>query len=74
MTSSSDKNVEVWTRANARYTDGAAPAAWAQEEITWGVWSIPEGEVRALPEVDGLDVVELGCGTEIGRASCRERV
>ena len=60
---SSDRNVEVWTRANARYTDRAAPAAWAQEEITWGVWSIPEREVGVLPDVDGLDVVELGCGT-----------
>ena len=63
MSSPGDQNVDVWTRANARYTDGAAPAAWAQEEITWGVWSIPEREVGALPDVDGLDVVELGCGT-----------
>jgi SAM-dependent methyltransferase len=58
-----DRNVEVWTRANARYTDGAATHAWAQEEITWGVWSIPEREIGVLPEVAGLDVVELGCGT-----------
>jgi SAM-dependent methyltransferase len=57
------QNVEVWTRANARYTDGAAEGAWAQEEITWGVWSIPESEVGVLPDVEGLDVVELGCGT-----------
>ncbi|MGH2738230.1 MAG: class I SAM-dependent methyltransferase, partial [Actinomycetota bacterium] len=28
----------------------------------WGVWRIPEAEVRALGEVDGLDVLELGCG------------
>lgn len=61
--SSPDKNVESWALANARYTDGAAPRAWAQEEITWGVWSIPEREVGVLPDVDGLDVVELGCGT-----------
>ena len=24
---------------------------------------MPETQVRALPDVDGLDVVELGCGT-----------
>jgi SAM-dependent methyltransferase len=58
-----DKNVEVWTRANVRYTDGAAPGAWLQEEITWGVWSIPERQIGVLPDVAGLDVVELGCGT-----------
>jgi SAM-dependent methyltransferase len=60
---SSDKNVEVWTRANTRYTDGAATDAWAQEEITWGVWGIPESAVGVLPDVRGLDVVEIGCGT-----------
>ena len=59
----SDKTVEAWTATNAGYTDGAAPRAWAQEEITWGVLSYPESEVAVLPDVDGLDVVELGCGT-----------
>ena len=33
------------------------------EEIGWGVWHVPESELRLLPEMDGLDVVELGCGT-----------
>jgi SAM-dependent methyltransferase len=37
--------------------------SWAAEEITWGIWGVPESEVRLLPEVRGLDVVELGCGT-----------
>ena len=36
---------------------------WAREEIGWGVWHVPESELRLLPEMDGLDVVELGCGT-----------
>jgi SAM-dependent methyltransferase len=27
------------------------------------MWRIPEAEVRALPDVDGLDAIELGCGT-----------
>ena len=60
---SSDKNVEVWTKTNAGYTDAAAPRSWAQEEITWGVMGYPEREVGVLPDVEGLDVVELGCGT-----------
>jgi SAM-dependent methyltransferase len=28
----------------------------------WGVWRIPEDEVRSLGEVRGKDVLELGCG------------
>jgi SAM-dependent methyltransferase len=56
-------NREEWTRANERYTDAAARDAWAQTEVTWGQWSLPESEVRILPDVAGKDVIELGCGT-----------
>lgn len=28
----------------------------------WGVWQIPESELNALGEVEGKDVLELGCG------------
>jgi SAM-dependent methyltransferase len=57
-------NRELWTRSNARYTDAKALEAWSASEITWGVWSVPESELRALPDdLAGLDVVELGCGT-----------
>jgi SAM-dependent methyltransferase len=57
-------NKELWTRSNAQYTDAKASAAWAQPEIAWGVWQVPEAQVHALPaSVAGLDVVELGCGT-----------
>jgi len=31
--------------------------------VTWGQWSIPESDVRVLPDVSGKDVIELGCGT-----------
>jgi SAM-dependent methyltransferase len=37
--------------------------AWASDEITWGAWSVAESDLRVLPDVDGLDVIELGCGT-----------
>ncbi len=63
MTDSVAINRDVWTRSNERYTDRNAPEAWAQDEMTWGTWTIPESQVNALPELDGLDVVELGCGT-----------
>jgi SAM-dependent methyltransferase len=57
------RNRELWTRSNAEYTDAAAEEAWAQKEITWGMWSVSESELRVLPDVSGLDVLELGCGT-----------
>jgi SAM-dependent methyltransferase len=65
MSSSDDlrRNIEVWTQSNADYTDASAHEAWAREEITWGVWEIPESELEILGDVTGLDAVELGCGT-----------
>lgn len=37
--------------------------SWASEQITWGAWSVPESDLRVLPDVHGLDAIELGCGT-----------
>src|SRR4051812_8620413 len=57
-------NVQEWTQTNAEHTDANAARAWEHPGILWGVFAIPETEVGALPaSVDGLDVVELGCGT-----------
>jgi SAM-dependent methyltransferase len=58
-----EANRQLWTRVNARYADEHAWRAWAAEEITWGIFDMPERELRVLGAVDGLDVVELGCGT-----------
>jgi SAM-dependent methyltransferase len=66
-------NVEDWTRANAEYTDARAERAWAADEITWGVWNVPEAELQALPDVSGKDVVELGCGTAYVGAWLKKR-
>src|SRR5919199_828541 len=57
------QNVANWTRVNAEYTDRAAAAAWAKEEITWGEFGATESELGLLGDVNGLDIVELGCGT-----------
>jgi SAM-dependent methyltransferase len=57
------KNIELWTQANAEYTDENARTNWALEEISWGIWGIDEPELNVLGDVNGLDVVELGCGT-----------
>ena len=63
MTDDVVRNRDLWTRTNAEYTDREASRQWSQEEITWGVWGVPERELRVLPDVAGLDVLELGCGT-----------
>jgi SAM-dependent methyltransferase len=34
-----------------------------RSEPHWGIWAVPETELHLLPDVDGLDTVELGCGT-----------
>jgi SAM-dependent methyltransferase len=57
------RNREIWTQENAEYTGPKALEAWRQEEICWGVFQVPESELRALPDVAGKDVIELGCGT-----------
>jgi SAM-dependent methyltransferase len=57
------RNRRVWTKSNADYTDARAETAWAKDEITWGMTGALESRVRMLPDVDGKDVVELGCGT-----------
>ncbi len=55
-------NRAYWTRQAAAYV---APGrrAWASAEPSWGIWDVPEAEARILPDVAGLDTIELGCGT-----------
>jgi SAM-dependent methyltransferase len=57
------RNRDYWTQSNAEYTDASAPETWAQDEITWGTFGVPEAELNLLGDVAGKDVLELGCGT-----------
>jgi SAM-dependent methyltransferase len=56
------RNQELWAGQAAGYVEPGR-RSWATDEVTWGIWGIPESEVRLLPDVDGADTVELGCGT-----------
>src|SRR5260370_26878878 len=67
------RNRASWTAANAQYTAGNARSSWAQERIAWGVWKVPEDEIKVLPEVNGLNVIELGCGTAYFGAWLKKR-
>lgn len=57
------RNVENWTEANEQYTGPNARAAWSKEELSYGVFGVPESSVKVLGDVAGLDVLDLGCGT-----------
>jgi SAM-dependent methyltransferase len=57
-----ERNRAEWTNWAADFVD-SAERNWAAEEITWGEWHVQESDLRVLPDVEGKDVVELGCGT-----------
>jgi SAM-dependent methyltransferase len=59
----SEKNVQLWTKQNAEFTDGDARRAWAVEGFSWGIWGVAESQLEIFGDVSGLDAVELGCGT-----------
>lgn len=56
------RNRVAWDRLASEYAD-AGRRAWASDELTWGIWGIPERELRLMPPVESRDVIELGCGT-----------
>ena len=66
-------NRAVWTASNAEYTDAKALEAWQKDEITWGMWDVPERELHVLGDLGGLDVIELGCGTAYFSAWLKKR-
>jgi SAM-dependent methyltransferase len=55
-------NRASWDAAAERWAE-TGHERWADPRIRWGTWSVPEDELHLLPDVEGLDVVELGCGT-----------
>ena len=63
MTSSSDaaRNRAAWDRLSDDYQQRHG-AFIGRAEPRWGVWQLPESELRVLGEVTGRDVLELGCG------------
>ena len=55
------QNQDNWTKAAPDFVANGR-RNWTGEP-NWGIWSVPEEQVGVLPEVDGLDTLELGCGT-----------
>jgi len=56
------KNRELWD-ADAENWVASGERAWRGEPC-WGIWHLPETELRLLPEdMRGMRAIELGCGT-----------
>ncbi len=55
------RNRDFWDRAAEAYQEkhGRRLAATAE---AWGVWRVPEEQIRSLGAVRGRSVLELGCG------------
>lgn len=57
-----ERNQREWRAMAPRYA-AAGRISWTADEPSWGIWSLPESELRVLPDVTGKDTLELGCGT-----------
>lgn len=57
------RNRAAWDRMAADYVE-PGHGNWASDEVTWGIFGVPEAEVGMLPDdLAGMDTIELGCGT-----------
>jgi SAM-dependent methyltransferase len=57
------RNREAWDRFAERFVEPGR-RAWATDAPAWGIYQVPEEDLGVLPaSVDGLDTIELGCGT-----------
>jgi SAM-dependent methyltransferase len=59
------RNRTAWDEWAPDYVDNGE-ISWrlGPGDEKWGIWGIPERDLRILPEdVAGLDTIELGCGT-----------
>jgi SAM-dependent methyltransferase len=59
------RNRAAWDRWATDYVaNGEVSWRLAPGDEKWGTWDIPERDVDLLPDdLDGLDTIELGCGT-----------
>ncbi|MBI2946038.1 MAG: class I SAM-dependent methyltransferase [Verrucomicrobia bacterium] len=59
--SSSKKNRAFWNSWSVAYQAAHGPVL-SQKALAWGVWRIPESELRILGPIEGRRMLELGCG------------
>jgi SAM-dependent methyltransferase len=62
LTEHAARTRELWNSDAPNWVE-LGREAWASRSPSWGLWGIPEEALRILPEVEGLDVLDVGCGT-----------
>ena len=55
-------NLVHWESHSDDYQATNEPQLNRWDRLGWGTWDVPEDEIRALGEVDGVRALELGCG------------
>ncbi len=55
-------NLASWERDSDDYQARNRAQLDRWDVLGWGIWDVPEDEIQALGDVDGLDALELGCG------------
>jgi ubiquinone/menaquinone biosynthesis C-methylase UbiE len=60
--SSAEHNRATWDRISDDYQARNAAFIGRKDEPRWGMWQLRDSELGILGEVEGKDVLELGCG------------
>ena len=58
-----ERNRASWGAEAPTYVEDGRRKWQPDRAPSWGVWDIPEAELKTLPPLDGIDAIELGCGT-----------
>ena len=56
------KNQAMWEASSDSYEERHTASLAGQNAMAWGLWRVPEAELRILGDVAGKDILELGCG------------
>jgi SAM-dependent methyltransferase len=62
LSSFAARNRQAWDARSNEYQSKHAAQLAASGGMAWGVWQLPESELRVLGDVREKDVLELGCG------------
>jgi SAM-dependent methyltransferase len=56
------QNQALWDGEHSDWFGRQAAQQWAAGPH-WGIWATPQADLPVLPDVNGKDVIDLGCGT-----------
>ena len=62
LTPHARKNLAMWQAQSDAYEAQHAKAISGDLAMAWGMWRIPEADLRILGDVQGRDILELSCG------------